>query len=229
MARTVSRAARGRCLVMPTSPRGFRRRSLRLSSLALIFAVGAPAAPARADFARPPEPSPYQPGDGDPPRMPLEYRDERDEAWSPSSLGSTPSTVRFHVGPALLAAPAGPGLLTALDVGQRAVGARLSASWLRPQSDRGLAAYTAELWIDFRHRHALHPILGAGASWLHGGAVSGSGNVGAGVLRGALEYELPIEEADARLGADLLAFVPAIGTERSRPWAVAALTVGVGF
>jgi hypothetical protein len=137
--------------------------------------------------------------------------------------------VRFHVGPAVLIDPSGPGLFTALDIGERAVGGRLSGSWLRAESERGLAAYTAELWIDFRHRYALHPIVGAGASWLHGGALGDDDNAGAGVLRGALEYELPINDADARLGLNLIALVPAIGTERTRPWATAALTIGAGF
>ena len=125
--------------------------------------------------------------------------------------------------------PSGPGLFTALDIGQRAVGARVSGAWLRADSSQGLSAYNAELWIDFRHRYQLHPVLGAGASWLHGGALGDSDSVGAGVLRGTLEYELPIEDADARLGFTALAFVPAIGTERTRPWASLALTVGAGF
>jgi hypothetical protein len=120
-------------------------------------------------------------------------------------------------------------LFTALDLGPRAVGGRLSAWWLRAESDQGLAVYTAELWIDFRHRYALHPVLGAGASFLRGGAVGGDQTAGAGVLRGALEYELPVVDADARLGLNLLLLVPAIGTERTRPWASAALTVGAGF
>jgi hypothetical protein len=137
--------------------------------------------------------------------------------------------LRFHVGPAVLFQPASPGLFTALDLGQRAVGARLSGAWLRAESDVGLSAYTAELWIDFRHRHALHPILGAGASFLHGGALGDDGSAGAGVLRGALEYELPVADADARLGLNLLLLLPAIGTERMRPWTSAALTLGAGF
>jgi hypothetical protein len=136
---------------------------------------------------------------------------------------------RFHVGPAVLVQPASPGLFTALDVGPRAVGARISASWLRADSEQGLAAYSAELWIDFRHRYELHPVLGAGASFLRGGALGQHDSAGAGMLRGALEYELPIADADARLSLDLLAFVPAIGTERTRPWTMAALTVGAGF
>jgi hypothetical protein len=129
----------------------------------------------------------------------------------------------------VLAQPTSPGLFTALDVGQRAVGGRLSACWLRAGSEQGLSAYTAELWIDFRHRHTLHPVLGAGASFLRGGALDDDKTAGAGVLRGALEYELPIVDADARLGLNLLLLLPAIGTERTKPWTSAALTVGAGF
>jgi hypothetical protein len=129
----------------------------------------------------------------------------------------------------LLLAPKGPGLLTALDIGQRAVGARVSAAWLRAETDHGLAAYSAELWLDFRHRYQLHPIVAAGGSYLHGGALGESASAGAGVLRGTLEYELPIADADARLGLSIVAFVPAIGTERSAPWTLGALTVAAGF
>ncbi len=149
------------------------------------------------------------------------------EPWEPPPPRA--STFRFHVGPAVLLQPTGPGLFTALDIGEHAVGARVSAAWLRAESERGLAAYAGELWIDLGHRYQLHPILGAGASWLHGGALGQAHSAGAGVLRGALEYELPVTEADARLGVDFIAWVPAIGTERTRPWAMAALTVGAGF
>ncbi|HKY39438.1 MAG TPA: hypothetical protein VJN18_26045 [Polyangiaceae bacterium] len=184
---------------------------------------------ALADFAQPPEPSPYRPDEPYRPEETPHYRRADPERWSEPPWSPTSSTVRFHVGPAVLIEPSGPGLFTALDIGQRAVGARLSGSWLRAESDQGLSAYTAELWIDFRHRYELHPILGAGASWLRGGAVGEDDNAGVGVLRGALEYELPISDADARLGLNLSALVPAIGTERTRPWATAALTVGAGF
>jgi hypothetical protein len=129
----------------------------------------------------------------------------------------------------VLLRPAGPGLFAALDIGQRAVGVRASAAWLRAESSQGLAAYAGELWIDLGHRYELHPIVGAGASYLHGGALGQKSGAGAGVLRGALEYELPIAEADARLSLNLIAWVPAIGTERTRPWTIAALTVGASF
>jgi hypothetical protein len=129
----------------------------------------------------------------------------------------------------MLLEPAGPGLFTALDIGRQAVGARLSAACLRAESERGLSSYSAELWIDLRHRAELHPVIGAGASFLRGGALGRSDSVGAGSLRCALEYELPIEDADARLGLGVLLLVPAIGSERTRPWTIAALTVGAGF
>jgi hypothetical protein len=208
------------------------RRTLALVVAPLLGgALAAAAAPARADLAQPAE-SPYRPES--PYQKEQPYRSnapdtryvESDDSWSRyESL----STLRFHVGPAVLARPTSPGLFTALDVGPRAVGGRLSAWWLRADSDQGLSAYTAELWIDFRHRYALHPVLGAGASFLRGSAVGDDEMAGAGVLRGALEYELPIVDADARLGLNLLLLVPAIGTERTEPWTSAALTVGAGF
>lgn len=63
---------------------------------------------------------------------------------------------------------------------------------------------------------------------MRGGALSHQ-SVGAGVLRGALEYELPVSDADARLGLNVMALVPAIGSERSRPFAVATVMIGAGF
>ena len=189
------------------------------------------AAPVGAEFATPPA-SPYRPESPyqkEPPYPSSELDTRYVESQDSWSRSEQLSTLRFHVGPAVLAQPTNPGLFTALDVGPRAVGGRLSAWWLRAESDRGLSVYTAELWIDFRHRYALHPVLGAGASFLRGGAVGDDQTAGAGVLRGALEYELPVGDADARLGLNLLLLVPAIGTERTKPWTSAALTVGAGF
>jgi hypothetical protein len=200
-------------------PRRSDARFLRAGAAALAGLLLASAA--RAEL---PE-SPYQredPHRPEPALMPDE-RDGRAEAWEPTS------TFRFHVGPAALLEPASPGLFTALDVGQRAVGARLSAAWLRAESAQGLSSYSAELWIDFRHRSALHPVLGAGASLLRGGALGQKDQAGAGSLRGALEYELPLVDAEARLSLTALLLVPAIASERTRPWTMAALTVGAGF
>ena len=205
-----------------------RRRNPRLIPLlapvALALAWGSPV---RADFSPPPE-SPYRPEDPIRHEPPLnsERDADRDEPWEPALH---PSTFRFHVGPAMLLAPAGPGLFTALDIGERAVGVRLSGSWLRAESEQGLSAYSGELWLDLRHRYDLHPVLGAGASFLHGGALGQDRNAGAGLLRAALEYQLPIIDADARVSLNLVGLVPAIATERTRPWGIASLMVGAGF
>ncbi len=197
-------------------------RRFRLRCL-LVIAIASPSllAPlsARADFARPPE-SPYQADE------PNSAARERPPPVKEDELRT--SSFRFQVGPALLLQPGGPGFSTALDIGRRAVGARLSGTWLRAESDHGLASYSAEMWIDLRHGQPLHPILGAGASWLRGGALEHR-SAGAGVLRGALEYELPLSDADARLGLNVMALVPAIDSERSRPWLVTTLMLGAGF
>src|SRR4051812_11193475 len=151
---------------MPKRPaRAPRPFPLIVRSLALAASLGT--TEAQADFARPPD-SPYSPPDTNREEPPA--ADGRAEPWEPPAE-VTASTFRFHVGPALLLQPSSPGLLTALDIGQRAVGARLSGSWLRSESQQGLSAYSAELWIDLRHRYQLHPIVGAGASWLRGGAL----------------------------------------------------------
>jgi len=205
-------------------PRRPNPRFFQAAALAALLLAPA----ARAEFAEPPE-SPYQREDPNRPEPPLmEGRDGRVEPWEPPSPAST---FRFHVGPAALIQPASPGLFTALDIGQRAVGARLSAAWLRAESAQGLSSYSAELWIDFRHRAELHPVLGAGASFLHGGALGDRqhDSAGAGLLRCAVEYELPVVDADARLSLSGFLLVPAIGSERTRPWTMAALTVGAGF
>src|SRR4051812_46608343 len=168
-------------------------RSYRFVSVGIAAGVslvgGLPSA--RAEFAPPPE-SPYRPQEPSRDEPPIsDQAGTRVEAAEPVP-GLSGSSVRFNVGPAVLLQPAGPGLFMALDIGPRPVGVRASAAWLRAGSKRGLAAYTGELWIDLGHRDELHPIVGAGACFLHGGALGQKAGAGAGVLRGALEYELPI-------------------------------------
>jgi len=197
-------------------------RRLRIGTGAAGIAVAMlTARHAVAEFAQPPfdeqEPARWR------------YRDEPERAPEPLEHEASSSTVRFHIGPAALLQPATPGLFAALDIGERAVGARLSGSWLRAESADGVAAYAGELWVDFNRGSQLHPILGAGAAWVKGTAAGEHGSAGAGVLRGALEYELPVADADARVGLNVLALVPAIGTERARPWVMGSLTVGAGF
>ncbi len=164
--------------------------------------------------------SPYRIHESSPPR--------REPEWAAEGERKA-SLFRISVGPALLLEPSSPGLLGALDLGRGAVGARLSAALLRAESERGLAAYAAELWVDLGHRYQLHPVLGAGVSLLHGGALGRRGSSGAGVLRAGLDYELPIDEADARLGLNVIGLVPAIDSDRTRPWLLGSVTLGVGF
>jgi hypothetical protein len=195
-----------------------------LFGAAFAFSCLLSASPARADFAAAPDsPYRYSPPPDSPP--PAQLRDEREPRRDSQDRDST---FRFNIGPALLVNPVGPGLFTALDIGRHAVGVRGSATWLRAEQQKGLAAYGGELWIDLLHDGDLHPIIGAGASWLHGTALD-TRNLGAGSLRGALEYELPLQGASARLGLSLSVLVPAIGNEATRPWAFTAVTVGAGF
>lgn len=210
------------------------RASLCVSAAAasLVLCLG-PAA--RADHARPPEPSPYLP-DASPSPEPAYYaappddeRERQDDERDGYEAGGSSDSARLQIGPAMLLEPTSPGFFGALDFGPRSVGGRLSAAWLRTASEQGLSAYSAELWVDFRHRYDLHPILGAGASWLHGSALGEHPNVGAGVLRGALEYDLPISDADARVGVSGTLLVPAIAADDAQPRVTLALSVGVGF
>ncbi|HEV8247222.1 MAG TPA: hypothetical protein VGP93_15700 [Polyangiaceae bacterium] len=175
-----------------------------------------PAGSALAQFARPPgdEPPPY---DDSPPRS------------EPPLAAEPRSTVRVNVGPALLFKPATPGLFAALDIGRRAVGARFSGAWLNAETKGGLAQYGAELWIDFGAGTELHPIVGAGAALVSGEQTGQDESAGAGTLRGAIEYQLPVEDAEARVGLSLIALVPAINSQRDEPWVMGALTVSAGF
>ncbi len=129
------------------------------------------------------------------------------------------------------------GLVTMLDIGSKAAGGRLSGTWSHVGSDGGLSQYTAELWVDFGARRRLHPIVGAGAGVARLENDDGSGSLrtstlGLGVLRGTLEYVLPVSGVDARVGLDIQGALPAIrsaGSPEVDGWVVAAARVGVGF
>jgi hypothetical protein len=147
-----------------------------------------------------------------------------------------PSTVRISVGPALRVSKgaADGGLATAIDLGS---GARVSGAWINVGSDRGLAEYRAELTIDFGADKRLHPILGAGAGVARLDQAEQDGSIetstyGVGILRGTLEYVLPVSGADARAGIDAIGSVPAIhekGASNPGPWLSLVARVGVGF
>lgn len=149
------------------------------------------------------------------------------------------SSFRLSVGPVLRVAKGltDGGLSAAVDVGSGAAGARLSGSWVRVGSDVGLAEYRGELTIDFGADRRLHPIVGAGVGVARLGTRASDGSTrmstyGVGVLRGTVEYVLPVERADARVGIDASASVPAIqgkGAADASPWLLLGARVGVGF
>jgi len=150
-----------------------------------------------------------------------------------------PSMVRVSVGPALRVSKdaADGGLAAAIDFGSGPAGARISGAWVRVGSERGLAEYRAELFIDFGADKRLHPILGAGAAVARLDSAGEDGSLetatyGVGILRGSLEYVLPVSEADARAGIDAIGSVPAIhekGQSDPGPWLALVARVGVGF
>jgi hypothetical protein len=150
------------------------------------------------------------------------------------------SFVRIHTGPAVRISEHAPdgGLFAALDVGERAAGVRFSGTWVRVGAERGMSQYAGELWIDFGHDQRLHPILGAGAGAARLDLVdpttgdSEGHTVGIGILRGSLQYVLPVRGTDARASIDVIGAVPAIrgkGTPETSPWMLALATVGIGF
>jgi hypothetical protein len=157
----------------------------------------------------------------------------------PAPLEAQPSTFRLGLGPVLRVTDkaADGGLGAALDIGSRAAGARLAGDWVRVGSDQGLSQYTAELWVDFGSGQRLHPVLGAGAGIARLDAENAAGKLeghalGIGVLRGTLEYVLPIAEADARAGLDVQGCLPAVRGSRAPDamgWLLVFARVGVGF
>jgi hypothetical protein len=180
----------------------------------------------------------------EPPRPTLEHVGEpvgdREPPHEEIVLDAVPSSsLRVSVGPVLRVARGltDGGLAAAVDIGGRAAGARLSGSWVRVGSDVGLAEYRGELFIDFGADRRLHPIIGAGAGVVRLGTRASDGTAttstyGVGVLRGTVEYVLPVERADARVGLDASASVPAIqgkGANDASPWLLLSARVGVGF
>jgi hypothetical protein len=168
------------------------------------------------------------------------YARPPDGAWqNPTYVEPSDSTFRLSIGPALRidSHRAHGGLVTALDIGARAAGARVSGAWARVGSEGGLSQYTAELWVDFGAERRLRPIVAAGAGLARLDEAGADGSlhtwtVGLGVLRGTLEYALPVTGADARVGVDVQAALPAIrgsAPAEVEGWLVAMARVGVGF
>jgi hypothetical protein len=200
--------------------------SMVVVSGCFFFANAAAAQP----FATPPDTNEtLAPADRNPP--PGEYASENETEPT--------STVRVSVGPALRVSQdaADGGLAAALDFGSGPAGARVSGTWVNVGSDRGLAEYRAELVIDFGAEKRLRPILGAGAGIARLDRAEPNGTLetatyGIGVLRGTLEYVLPVSGADARAGVDAIGSITAIhekGASDPGAWLSLVARVGVGF
>jgi hypothetical protein len=181
-----------------------------------------------------------EPGFARPPDEPLVVAEgESRPDPEPFRLRTQNAFVRASVGPALRVSDAATdgGLYAAVDLGARATGLRLSGAWMRAGADQGLSQYSAELFIDFGTDKLLHPQLAAGAGLARVGTRNSAGgtdttSLGVGVLRGSLEYLLPISAEDARMGIDVIGSVPAIrGSDGAdaKPWLLAAARVGIGF
>ncbi|MGC4095021.1 MAG: hypothetical protein QM756_45305 [Polyangiaceae bacterium] len=179
-----------------------------------------------------------EPGFARPPDEPLVPEDQVEVRSEPRYMPES-SWLRVYAGPALRLSEAATdgGLYAAFDVGRRATGLRVAGAWMRAGSDQGVSAYTGELWIDFGVGRVVHPVVAAGAGLARVGSQAADGeartaSVGVGVLRGSLDYVLPVASEDARLGVDLIGNVPAIrGAEASdvKPWLLAVARVGIGF
>jgi hypothetical protein len=103
----------------------------------------------------------------------------------------------------------GAGVLIAADFGTGTVGGRLSAAWLRGEGHAddpsytlgtGLGQYTGEITLDLHKRGPVHPVLGIGFGLAHVSRPLGSGVAGIGTGRLGLDYAIPVEDADVRVG-----------------------------
>jgi len=207
----------------------------RLPILTACF-LALTARPALAQFAEPPDP-PDEPAlavDAD------QDSDQREEPQEEEPFELLPrSSVRVFTGPALRISneAADGGLFVAFDVGARAAGARISGMWLRAGSPGGMSQYAGEIWIDFGASERIHPILAAGAGMARLDlADPATGDVdpvtiGVGLLRGSLQYRLPVRGVDARAGLDVIGSVPAFAkaADDTSPWLTLSASVGVGF
>lgn len=180
-----------------------------------------------------------EPGFARPPDEPLVVTEQRNEPEPFPVRAPESSVARVYVGPALRLGEGTTdgGLYAAFDLGARATGVRFSGAWLRAGADQGLSQYTGELWIDFGVGKLIHPQVAAGAGLARAGVIAADGRaktatLGVGILRGSLDYVLPIAGEDARVGVDVIGNVPAIRSAEAadlKPWVVAAARVGIGF
>lgn len=181
-----------------------------------------------------------EPPDGRPPYVADPFPAE-ERAPAPRSWGARGDPVRLSIGSVgrTDGSDVRAGLFTAADLGRGPAGVRLSAAWVRVGYDDPLAQYTGELTLALFERAHFVPSIGAGGGLARTYAVdaagrrtSGGSSLGVAVARIGLEYRLPFEGTDARAGLSAIGTFPAMRGEDApslSPWALVALTVGVGL
>jgi hypothetical protein len=134
----------------------------------------------------------------------------------------------------------GLGVGVGVDVGTGTVGFRASAAWMRgeggdttgaPIGD-GLSQYAGEITLDLHKRGPWHPIVAVGFALAHVRRPDTSGDVTAGTGRVGIEYALPVDDADVRLGAGVLGALTGPGDRELadlRGYASVGTTLGIGF
>jgi hypothetical protein len=167
--------------------------------------------------------------------------EDEDSCYMPGWRRHELSPFRVHVGGATKFDADGivPGVIAAIDVFRGPAGFRASGAWLRVGSDDGVAQYTGELTLDLGGCSDFRPVIGAGGGFARtyrvddmGNRTSGGASMGVGLLRGALEYRLPIDDVDSRAGLSVMGVLPAIrgdGAPDIKGWILAGLTLGIGF
>lgn len=160
---------------------------------------------------------------------------------APRGWGARGDPVRLSIGSVARAdsSDVRAGLFTAADLGRGPAGVRLSAAWVRVGYDDPLSQYTGELTLALFERARFVPTLGAGGGLARtyaidaaGRRATGGSSLGVAIARLGLEYRLPFDGTDARAGLSVTGTFPAMRGEDApalSPWALVALTVGVGL
>jgi hypothetical protein len=164
------------------------------------------------------------------------------QASEPPPTEADRSVLRLHLGPmaATTGRGLGPGLGVAADFGSGTLGFRLAAAWLHGEPSAAspspiggsLAQYTGELTLDLARRGPLHPVLGVGFGYARVDSGLAAGGLGVGTARAALEYVLPLDDAEVRFSAGVLGALPGPADSSVadlRGWALLGATIGVGF
>ncbi len=221
-----------------------RGKSVRFGMVvALSLAAAAVTQTARADdavvsvgrvddgrFARQPGPiasSPIVPND-DPRDPPFELH------RAPIRLQLAPTAITTGKG-------LGGGIQVAADFGTGTVGGRLAAAWMRGEghaAESGYALgdsvgqYTGEITLDLHKRGPIHPVLGIGFGLAHVSRPTGSGNAGIGTGRVGLDYALPVEDADVRIGMHATGVMTGPSDDEIKDlhgYALVAAVLSIGF